>query len=329
MKHQEQVIIIGAGPCGLAAAIALKRIGLTPLILEKESIVNSIFLYPTNMQFFSSPELLEIGDIPFSTANEKPYRAEALSYYRKAAKHHQLRINSYEEVTAVKPTEPGFHVESRTRAGEVKHYQAGHVIIATGYFDNPNRLGIPGEELDKVSHFFREAHPYAGTNVAIIGGSNSAIDAALELHRVEANVTVIYRKPDYSPQIKPWVLPGFRSLVDKGRIRMLFQSQVAAIKPGSIVIHHQTDGPIELDNDFVLALTGFRPNRRFLTSIGVQMDNETEKPLFDPQTMETNVPGLYIAGVIASGSNANEVFIETGRFHGDLIAKHLQQQSNR
>ncbi len=329
MNHQEQVIIIGAGPCGLAAAISLKRIGLNPLLLEKESIVNSIFLYPTNMQFFSSPELLEIGDIPFSTANDKPYRAEALSYYRKAAKHHQLRIHSYEEVTAVQPTEPGFRVESQTRAGEVKHYQADHVVIATGYFDNPNRLDIPGEELDKVSHFFREAHPYSGTNVAIIGGSNSAIDAALELHRVEANVTVVYRKSDYSPQIKPWVLPGFRSLVEKGRIRMMFQSQVTQIKPGSIVINQQNEGLTELDNDFVLALTGFKPNRRFLTSIGVHMDNETEKPVIHPETMETNIPGLYIAGVIASGSNANEVFIETGRFHGDLIAKHLQEQRSR
>jgi thioredoxin reductase (NADPH) len=321
--QQENVIIIGAGPCGLSAAIALKQIGLNPLVLEKESIVNSIYLYPTYMQFFSTPELLEIGDIPFTTANEKPNRAEALSYYRKAAKHHELRIHSYEEVTQVQPLSPGFEIVSQTHTGLINHYRASYVILATGYFDNPNQLGIPGEELSKVSHFFREAHPYIGTNVAIIGGSNSAIDAAMELARVDSKVTVVYRQADYSPSIKSWVLPSFRSLVDKGRVKMLFQSQVTRITPASIEVTHLSDGVTELANDFVLALTGFKPNRKFLSNIGVEVDLATEKPIINPDTMETNIPGLYIAGVIASGSNANEVFIESGRFHGNLIAQDL------
>lgn len=321
--QKEQIIIIGAGPCGLSAAIALQQIGLHPLIIEKEMIVGSIYRYPTYMQFFSTPELLEIGGLPFTTPNEKPSRAEALSYYRQAAKHHKLRINTYEEVLSVTPANPGFIVQSRTRFGESKTYAADRVVIATGYFDNPNRLGIPGEDLFKVSHFFRESHPYTGMNVAIIGGNNSAIDAAMELHRVDANVTVVYRKREYSSNIKPWVLPTFRSLVDKGRIRMIFGARVTRITEKSIEVAQDDQSRTELPNDFVLALTGFRPDRDFLTAIGVEIDPETEKPIVNPETMETNIPGLYIAGVIASGTNANEVFIETGRFHGDLIARHL------
>lgn len=325
--QQEQVIIIGAGPCGLAAAIALQNIGLRPLIIEKEMIVRSIYLYPTNMQFFSTAELLEIGGVPFNTPNEKPTRAEALVYYRNVAKHHNLRIHAYERVIAVQPTGNAFIVRSVTKSGENREYRAGRVVIATGYFDNPNLLGIPGEDLSKVSHFFREAHPYTGMNVAIIGGNNSAVDAALELLRVDAKVTVIYRGPDYSPNIKPWVLPVFRSMVDKGRIRMLFRSRVVRISEGWIEVAGPDGRTDRLDNDFVLALTGFRPDRSFLTAIGVEMDAETDKPRINPETMETNVPGLYIAGVVASGREANEVFIETGRFHGDLIAKHIASQN--
>jgi thioredoxin reductase (NADPH) len=239
-----------------------------------------------------------------------------------------LRIHTYERVTAVEPLGPGrgFAVRSETRSGERREYQAERVVIATGYFDNPNLLGIPGEELPKVSHFFREAHPYAGTNVAIIGGNNSAVDAALELLRADAKVTVVYRGPDYSPKIKPWVLPTFRSAVDKGRIRMMFNSRVVRIGDEWIDVS-SADGTVErLDNDFVLAMTGFRPDRAFLTAAGVEMDPETDKPRINPETMETNVPGLYIAGVIASGREANEIFIETGRFHGDLIARHIVSQ---
>jgi len=195
--------------------------------------------------------------------------------------------------------------------------------VATGYFDNPNMLGIPGEDLPKVSHFFREAHPYTGTRTAIIGGNNSAIDAALELMRTGAEVTVIYRGETYSGNIKPWVLPTFRSMVEQGRIRMMFRSQVTRINPDSIVVT-TPDGEVVLPNDFVLALTGFRPDRKFLEHTGVEMDDESDRPVYDPETMETNVKGLYVAGVVASGRNANEIFIESGRFHGHLIAEHIR-----
>lgn len=323
----EQVIIIGAGPCGLAAAIELQAIGITPLIIEKRNVVHSISQYPTYMHFFSTPELLEIGGIPFTTANDKPSRVEALSYYRNVALRHHVRINAYEAVTAIRPQPDGtFELDSHDRSGELKQYRAAAVIVATGYFDHPNELGIPGEKTDKVTHFFREAHPYTGMNVAIIGGSNSAIDAALELERAGARVTVIYRGEQYSSSIKPWVRPLFEGLVNKGRIQMRFASRVIEIKPRSVVISHQATGEQdELPNDFVLALTGFHPDRGFLSSFGVTIEEEGY-PTFNDETMESNVPGIYLAGVVASRHQANEIFIESGRFHGRKIAAHLQQK---
>lgn len=330
--QHEQAIIIGAGPCGLAAAIALQDIGMSPLVIEKEMIVRSIYNYPTNLHFFSTPELLEIGGIPFSTPNDKPTRSEALHYYRNVAARRGVRIRAYEEVLAIEPVArnkadaadgAGFHVHTQRANGERRIYACGTAVIATGYFDHPNMLGIPGEHLPKVSHFFREAHPYAGMNVAIIGGNNSAIDAALELVRVDAHVTVVYRREGYSPNIKPWVLPTFKSLVDKGRVNMLFQSAVTEIDARSISVTGSGGAVQRIDNDFVLAMTGFRPDRQFLQAAGIAVDPETSKPRVNPETMETNIPGLYIAGVIASGSDANEVFIETGRNHGKLIAAHV------
>jgi thioredoxin reductase (NADPH) len=276
------------------------------------------------MHFFSSPELLEIGEIPFTTANEKPSRLEALNYYRNVSLRRNVRINAYETVRSVMPLHAGgFELHTVDRCGESLIYRASAVIVATGYFDHPNELGIPGEQSDKVSHFFREAHPYTGTNVAIIGGSNSAIDAALELERVGARVTVVYRGEQYSPSIKPWVRPTFESLVGKGRIDMRFSSQIVEIGPRSVTVKHTlTAGTEQLPNDFVLALTGFHPDRAFLTSIGVSIEPEGY-PTFNDETMETNVPGIYLAGVVASRREANEIFIETGRFHGRKIAAHL------
>ncbi|MEX2462331.1 MAG: YpdA family putative bacillithiol disulfide reductase [Paenibacillaceae bacterium] len=318
------VIVVGAGPCGLSAAIELQKINRQTLIIEKNSIVHSIFMYPTYMSFFSTPELLEIGDLPFNTPNEKPTRTEALVYYRNVAKHYKLTIQPYEAVTAITKVEDYFLVETVNRFQEQTSYEARNVVIALGYFEQPNLLGIPGESLSKVTHYFREAHPYTGMKVAIIGGSNSAVDAALELVRVGADVTVIYRGASFSANIKPWVRPLFESMVKKGTIRMLFESRVSQIDPQSITIQSSTDTHI-LENDFVLALTGFRPNRKLLEEAGVHMQPGGDKPVHNPETMETNITGLYIAGVIASGENANEVFIETGRFHGKLIAQDLAE----
>lgn len=318
----EQVIIVGAGPCGLSAALELQNVGIDPLVIEKQSIVHSIYLYPTYMQFFSTPELLEIGGFPFTTPNEKPTRAEALHYYRTVAMRRGIRIRSYEQVTAINKGEEAFRVTSLNRAGRTGHNEAKHVVLATGYFDHPNMIGIPGEQLSKVSHFFREAHPYTGMKVAIIGGNNSAVDAAMELVRVGAEVTVVYRGDTMSPSVKPWVRPLFESLVNKGRVRMLFRSRVVGIGEAHITIESD-NGTETVDNDFVLALTGFRPDREFLKSAGVRMEGEAEKPYFNPATMETDVKGLFLAGVIAAGAEANEIFIETGRHHGSLIAQRI------
>jgi thioredoxin reductase (NADPH) len=318
----EQVIIVGAGPCGLSAALELQNAGIDPLVIEKQSVVHSIYLYPTYMQFFSTPELLEIGGVPFNTPNEKPTRAEALHYYRTVAMRRGVRIRPYEQVTAISKLDERFRLSSLDRAGRSGSYESRHVILATGYFDHPNMIGIPGEHLSKVSHFFREAHPYTGMKVAIIGGNNSAVDAAMELVRVGAEVTVVYRGEAMSPSVKPWVRPLFDSLVNKGRIRMLFRSRVVRIDETFITIQRE-EGTETVDNDFVLALTGFRPDREFLKSTGIRMEGEAEKPFFDPATMETNVKGLYLAGVIAAGSEANEIFIETGRHHGTMIANHI------
>lgn len=320
----EEVVVIGAGPCGLSAALELQRIGLNPLVIEKECVVHSIYLYPTYMQFFSTPELLEIGGYPFSTPNDKPYRLEALNYYRNVAQRSELRIRSYQTVTEITRQIDGtFELTVQNRFGTSYIIQTRYVVVSTGYFDHPNMLGIPGEDLPSVTHYFREAHPYTGTRVAVIGGSNSAIDAAMELLRAGASVTVVYRGEAYSSVIKPWVLPLFESMVSKGRIRMLFRSRVTHITETAITV--VTDGQEQtLDNDFVLALTGFRPDRSLLTKAGAELNTEADGvPKHDPDTMETTVPGLYIAGVAASGSNANEVFIETGRLHGGRIAAHI------
>lgn len=319
----EEAIIIGAGPCGLSAAIELQKIGIKPLIIEKECIVNSIYLYPTYMQFFSTPELLEIGGYPFSSPNEKPTRQEALVYYRNAATRSNLRILSYHQVTDLVQNEDGtFKVLVQNRFGETSEKNARHVIVATGYFDEPNLLQVPGENLSKVSHYFRESHPYTGSKVAVIGGSNSAIDAALDLARANAEVMVIYRGDSLSSNIKPWVRPIFESMVNKERIKLLLQSKVTRITEKSIYILR--DGREEsLDNDFVLALTGFRPDRTLFKKMGATLNNETGGPGYNPETMETSIKGIYVAGVAASGSNANEVFIETGRLHGGLIARHI------
>ncbi|MGE7822857.1 YpdA family putative bacillithiol disulfide reductase [Paenibacillus sp. NPDC093718] len=318
------VLIIGAGPCGLSAAIECRNQGLSCEIIDKHNVVHSIYLYPTHMQFFSTAEMLEIGDVPFAISNDKPFRHEALAYYRRVARHFNLIISPYEEaLTITKQPGGSFQVKTQRRGGVESIREAKHVVIATGYFDHPNYIGIPGEDLEKVSHYFREAHPYAGMKTAIIGGSNSAVDAAMELIRVGAEVTMVYRGEEVSQNIKPWVRPLFDSMVQKGHIQLHLNARVVQIAESSITVLANQGQETIIENDFVLALTGFRPDRKLLASSGVQLNEDMEKPLYNPDTMETNVPGLYVAGVIASGRNANEVFIETGRLHGRLIAEHL------
>ncbi|MGG1517292.1 YpdA family putative bacillithiol disulfide reductase [Paenibacillus oryzisoli] len=319
----EHVIVIGAGPCGLSAAVALQREGLSPLLIEKNCIVHSIYLYPTYLQFFSTPELLEIGGYSFTTPHEKPYRQEALVYYREVARREQLRIHSYEEAVRIERIGDYFKVHTVNQFGRKTEYDTRKVVVATGYFDHPNLIGIPGEDLPKTTHYYKEAHPYAGAKVAIIGGNNSAVDAAMDLLRVGADVTVIYRGSGFSASIKPWVRPLFESMVNKGRIQMWFNSQVGEIREHDIVVR-KDDEHVTLANDFVLALTGFRPDRQLLTDIGVDFHPETNAPIVNPESMETNIPGLYVAGVVAASKyDANEIFIESGRLHGLGITKHI------
>lgn len=318
--QQPDAIIVGGGPCGLAAAISLQNIGLNPIVIEKGNIVNSIFNYPTHQTFFSSSEKLAIGDVPFIIEQQKPKRNQALVYYREVVKLKEINIHRFEKVQKVTPKDGHFIVST-----DKDVYETPYVVIATGYYDHPNYMNIPGEELPKVYHYFKEGHPFFDTDVLIIGGKNSAIDAGLALHKAGARVTVVYRGAEYSPSIKPWVLPDFAALAREGNINMMFNTNVKEIKEDEVTLL-QEGQKITLKNDFVFAMTGYHPDHSFIKNIGVTEDDETGRPTFNPETMETNVPGLFISGVIAAGNNANEIFIENGRFHGDLIAKCIQSK---
>lgn len=318
--RQEEAIIVGGGPCGLAAAIALQEIGLKPIIIEKGNIVNAIYNYPTHQTFFSSSEKLAVGDVPFIIEGQKPLRNQALVYYREVVKLKKLTINRFEYVEQVTKEGNLFTVKTSKDT-----YETPYVIIATGYYDHPNYMNIPGEDLNKVMHYFKEGHPYFDTNVLIVGGKNSAIDAGLALHKAGAHVTVVYRGEDYSPSIKPWVLPDFAALAKNEEISMRFNTSLKEIHEHEVTI---VENGVEkvLVNDFVFAMTGYHPNHQFIRDMGVKVDEKSGRPEFNGETMETNIEGLFIAGVIAAGNNANEIFIENGRFHGGQIASAIQKK---
>jgi thioredoxin reductase (NADPH) len=319
----EEIIIVGGGPCGLAAAIAIQDKGKKPLVIEKGNIVNSIYHYPTHQTFFSTSEKLEIGEVPFITDSYKPKRNQALVYYREVAKRKQLRIHAYEKVSKVSKQDDFFQIY--TNKGT---YCARYVIIATGYYDHPNYMNVLGEDLPKVFHYFKEAHPYYDKDVCVIGGKNSSIDAALELVKAGARVTVLYRGDKYSPSIKPWILPEFEALVRTGTILMEFNANVKEITEDQVIYSKDLEEKV-IKNDFVFAMTGYHPDHQFLKNMGVKIDEESGRPFFNPDTMETNVEGVYIAGVIAAGNNANEIFIENGRFHGGEIARSITEKMQK
>lgn len=318
--QQVDAIIVGGGPCGLAAAIALQKIGLHPIVIEKGNIVNAIYHYPTHQTFFSTSERLSIGDVPFIIEERKPKRNQALVYYREVVRLKNIQVNRFEAVQQVVKDGETFTVTT-----DKDVYKTPYVVIATGYYDQPNYMNIPGEELPKVHHYFKEAHEFFDTDVLVIGGKNSAVDAALELNKAGARVTVVYRGGEYSPSIKPWVLPEFEGVVRNGEVTMHFNTHVKEIREHEVVIERNGQEEV-VKNDFVFAMTGYHPDHAFIRNMGVRIDEETGRPYYEPETMETNVQGLFIAGVIAAGNNANEIFIENGRFHGDCIAKAIAER---
>jgi bacillithiol disulfide reductase len=325
VSEQFDALVIGAGPTGLSCGIELERRGVKTVLIEKGCVVNSIYHYPTNMTFFTTPELLEIGNIPMTSLNEKPNRTEALKYYRKVADHYRLNVHQYEKVDRIAGEDNAFEVFTTDRLGCPHTYGARKIVIATGYYDVPNMLGIPGEDLDKVLHYYKEGHPYYNQDVAVIGAKNSAAIAALELHWNGARVTLIHRGPSISDRVKYWIKPNIENRIKSGEIRAYFQSRVKAIQPDCILVE-TPEGEISLKNDFVFALTGYRPDLEFLSSAGITLERDTQRPRTNPETFESQREGIYLAGVIVAGMHTNEIFIENGRFHGEAIARSIAAQ---
>jgi thioredoxin reductase (NADPH) len=322
MTESFDALIVGAGPTGLACGIELERRGVKAVIVEKGCVVNSLYNYPTNMVFFTTPELLEIGNIPMTSLNEKPNRHEALKYYRRVADHFKLDIRQYERVESIAGADNAFEVHSTDRLGARRAYLTRKIVLAIGYYDVPNMLGVPGEDLEKVLHYYKEPHPYYNHDVAVIGGQNSAAIAALELNWSGARVTLIHREAGISSRVKYWIRPNLENRVKNGEIRAYFHSRVVEILPDSIRIA-TPDGEKTLKNDFVFAMIGYRPDLDFLSATGVSLDSATQKPRTDPATLESERPGIYLAGVIVAGMHTNEIFIENGRFHGRQIAESI------
>jgi thioredoxin reductase (NADPH) len=313
------VAVVGAGPTGLACGIELKRRGVQAVLFDKGCVVNSIYHYPANMTFFTTPELLEIGDLPMTSMHEKPHRTEALKYYRRAAEHYALDIHQYENVDAISGSDNGFVLRTTDRHGGPRQYSARKVILATGYYDRPNLLGVPGEDLPKVIHYYKEAHPYYNMDVAVVGARNSAAIAALELFWNGARVTLIHRGDRISDNVKYWIKPNIENRIKSGEVKAYFRSRVVEIRPDSILLE-TPDGEAGLKNDFVFAMTGYHPDLEFLASLGITLEPRTGRPCTSPETLESVRAGVYLAGVIVAGMHTNEIFIENGRFHGKKIA---------
>jgi len=316
------VLVIGAGPTGLACAIDAQNAGFRVVLVDKGCLCNSLYHYPSHMTFFTTPELLEIGNIPFPSPNPKPNRNEALQYYRQVAEHYRLDVRQYQTVDRVAGSDGEFQVHIRDRFDRVGRLMARKLVVATGYYDLPNYLEIPGESLSKVMHYYDDPHPYAGLDVVVIGGKNSAAIAALELWRHGARVTLVHRGPDIHRHVKYWIKPDIENRIKNGEIQAYFQSQVAEITLDTVLLE-TPEGTRILKNDFVFALIGYHPDFEFLESLGVRSEGADRMPVCDSESLESNVPGIYLAGVIVAGARTNEIFIENGRFHGQQIAKDL------
>jgi thioredoxin reductase (NADPH) len=322
LEFDADVVVVGAGPCGLAAALAIERAGWRALIVEASCVVSSIAGYPTYLTFFSTAERIEIGGMPFVVATEKPTRRDALAYYREVVERQGLVVRQYERVEHIDGGGGRFVLHSRPRGLDVRTTSARAVVIATGYFDSPNYLGVPGEDLPHVTHRYREGHEAFLRDAIVVGGKNSAAEAALDLYRSGARVTMVYHGDGLSPSVKPWVAPDLQNRITEGHIGTRWRSRVVAIEPSTIVLE-TPHGRERLPADHVYLLTGYTPKHELLRGIGATIERTTGIPVHDPATMETDVPGVFIAGVISAGNDANKVFIENGRGHGDLIARRL------
>ncbi len=323
------VTIVGAGPCGLATAIAVQERGLSYAILDRGCVTESLTHYPSYMTFFSTAERLEIGAVPFTIPEPKPTRRDALAYYRHVVAHHGVEVRQYEEVTGITRGEGTFTLSTRTRDGRESRITSRAVVIATGGFGEPNRLGLEaGDPHGRVIHYYKEPYPFFDQDVIVVGGGNSAVEAALDMYRNGVRVRMVHFADTVDRGVKPWVRPDIENRIASGEIPMHWESRVARLGPGTATIIEETTGAeTEVANDWVLAMTGWRPDAALLTGLGVPADPETGIPAHDPATMETTAPGVYIAGVIAAGYNANKIFIENGREHGALIAAHLVNRS--
>ncbi|WP_370225707.1 YpdA family putative bacillithiol disulfide reductase [Mesoflavibacter sp.] len=316
------IIIIGAGPIGIACALKCKKRNWNYLVIEKGALTNSLFNYPLNMTFFSTSEKLEIDNIPFISNNPKPTRNEALEYYRRVVTSNQLNIKLYEEVSTIKKTNDDFNIETSKN-----QYKAKKVIIATGFYDIPNLLNVPGEDLPKVFHYYKEAHPFTLQNIAVVGASNSSVDAALEIYRKGGNVTMIVRGESIGERVKYWVRPDILNRIEEGSIKAYFNSEITKIEEHQITIK-TPEGQINLPNDYVIALTGYQPNFKFLDQAGIKFSEDKKHiPNYNPDTMESNVEGLYLAGVICGGMETHKWFIENSRIHAKLIAEDIASKS--
>jgi len=319
MFDSYDVICIGAGPTGLACAIEVKREGMRPLVIDKGCLCNSLFHYPINMVFFTTPERMEIGDLPMTVSGRNPTRAEALKYYRRAVEHYEIDVRQYEKVDSVYGHDGAFVVQTRDDTDTIKEYRAKKIILATGYYDLPNRLDIPGENLPHVSHYFTEAHPYWNRDVVVIGGKNSAAEAALDLFRAGAHVTLVHRDAELGRNLKYWVRPDIENRIRAGEIRGLLRTHVTRIEPHEVWVKDGADEQ-PLPATQVFAVTGYHPDFEFLEKQGIQLDPKSRKPKVNAESLESNVPGIYLAGVIVGGKETGEIFIENGRFHGRQIA---------
>jgi len=325
LKEIFDVLVVGAGPTGLACAIETQRAGLRTVVIDKGCLCNSLFHYPSGMTFFTTPELLEIGDMPFSSPNQKPSRNEALEYYRKVADHYRLELRQYQTVSSLTGEDGDFLVTSMDQFARQRSYVARKVILATGYYDLPNYLEVPGEELPKVLHYYNDPHPYYDQNILVIGGKNSAAIAALDLWRHGARVTLVHRGEAMHRHVKYWILPDINNRIKNGEVAAYFSSTVTRIGEDSVDLL-TPKGTVTLENDYVFALTGYHPDFDFLAAAGVRMEGLDRCPVCDPQSLESNVPGLYLAGVIVAGARTNEIFIENGRFHGRQIAQDIERK---